>query len=127
MRSAAAVTCRAAAPLRCALAGGSSRKGDSAQLRELGNELVLKATIERFCRPRLLLAMVPIASADLRLRILACSQPGLREMTFSQIVWRVRAAHFVGTHPGSTALLKTSGQCRATASAKAVRYSLLSE
>lgn len=71
--------------------------------------------------------MMPIPSASNRFRIIASSQPLLSKMSQPQVIWRISSPILVGTQPGSTELLRTSGQIRATAAARVVTKSLLSE
>ncbi|VEA66643.1 Uncharacterised protein [Serratia plymuthica] len=71
--------------------------------------------------------VMPITAGNAGLRLCAGHQPLLRQVPQAQIVGGVFAPILVGTQPGSTALLTTPGQRRATAAASAVTNSLLSE
>ncbi len=79
-------------------AGHRSGERDSRQLRKLFHHSILKLGIERFPSRLLLLAVMPISSADFCRGIFTHREPGLREMTHLQIVWSTRAAH-LGRHP----------------------------
>ena len=71
--------------------------------------------------------MVPVTTRGARFRIVAGGEPLLRQVPQSQIVGSAASPILVGTQPGSTALLNTSGHSRATAAASVVAKSLLSE
>jgi hypothetical protein len=88
---------------------------------------MLKAGISHLASGCLLLAMLPVSTADHRGEFIAYSEPRLDEMLQFKIIWRSGPPIFDGTQPRSTALLSTSGQRRATAKTSAATSSLLSE
>lgn len=71
--------------------------------------------------------VVPIAVGRARFRCLARREPGLAQHAEAQIVGAPAPPIRVGTQPGSTAWVRTSGHRRATAAASVVSSSLLSE
>jgi hypothetical protein len=97
------------------------------QLGEPVEQSVLERDVTRFARRRRVSPMMPVVAADTRSGVFAHRQPSLRRVPGREVVGRSAATHLRGTQPGSTALLSTPGQRRATANASAVTYNLLSE
>ena len=75
-----------------------SKELETGELRQLRDEIVLEACVQRWRRRLLALAVIPETAAGFRGGIFTGRQPGLREMALLQIVGRATPAHF-GGHP----------------------------
>ena len=86
----------------------------------------MKCFIRHFSGWSLLSHLIPIASRDHGLGLIADRKPALGALPGLDVDRSARPSILVRAQPGSTALLSTSGQRRATAKASAVTYNLLS-
>ena len=107
---------------------GVTKERDAGKRGQAVHQLVLESWVASLCCGRLSLPALPAATAHGCDGDIADGEPCLREIAHLQIAGgRGAPLILVGTQPGSTALLSTSGQTRTRVSASAVTWSLLSE